>query len=254
MLSSQSSSFWDGWTAPAELNRSTPRSARRNASGIAVTVLAVLMAGGGIALGIGLWNDSQRDAAELRLLQAEGRDAQGTITRLWQTGGRGNRHMAAYRFSVEDRAYENEISIKMSHWNDLGPGSPIAIRYLPRDPRRNFPAADPPQPMPAWVAMVAGIALAAFGAKLHFLVDRERRLLEDGHAAPGIVTANQRFGARRGSNNVVAYEFRIPEGTLCKGRADRRPIPEGSIICVLYNPGNPRRNAPYPLKLVTPDM
>jgi hypothetical protein len=82
---------------------------------------------------------------------------------------------------------------------------------------------------------------------LAMLLRKQMRLLTEGRPAPGVVT-----GCRRTKDGIVLrYEFQLPDGATAKGRGhSRRPPAIGSQICVLYDPENPRRNAPYPLGLV----
>ena len=58
-------------------------------------------------------------------------------------------------------------------------------------------------------------------------------------------------GIRKSKSIVLLYEFQLLDGTNVKGRSDVRKVPaEGTALCVLYLPDNPRRNALYPLSLV----
>jgi hypothetical protein len=250
MNTSSKSNFWDDWSPPAELNRSTPRAVTLTGGGIGMIVLAVLLAAGGIGGGIAFRISGQHKAAERRILESEGRDADGVVTQLWHNGGRDEQYMAAYRFSVDGRDYQSKRVISHAHWRQLRDGSTIAIRYLPADPNRNSPVGDLPNPVPLLVSFgFAGLFLALSGVFL-FMVRGARRLLEDGRAAPAIVPANQRVTSEHGAHNVVRYQFTLRAGSSFKGRANRAKIPPGTIICVVYNPDNPRRNAPYPFNLV----
>jgi hypothetical protein len=82
---------------------------------------------------------------------------------------------------------------------------------------------------------------------LAMLLRKQVRLLTEGRPAPGIVTGWRRTKG----GTVLRYEFVLLNGATAKGRGkSRRPPAIGSPICVLYDPENPRRNAPYPLCLV----
>ena len=79
------------------------------------------------------------------------------------------------------------------------------------------------------------------------LLRKQMQLLTEGRPAPGIVTRHRRTK----DGTIIRYEFALLNGATAKGRGQtRRPPPIGSRICVLYDPENPRRNAPYPLYLV----
>jgi hypothetical protein len=89
------------------------------------------------------------------------------------------------------------------------------------------------------------VAVPAF--LLPIAVRREARLLAEGRPAPGRVTGFKRAG----KTIQVQYEFHLLNGALVKGKVNRsKPPIEGTTVCVLYDPENPRRNAPYPLSLV----
>jgi hypothetical protein len=89
------------------------------------------------------------------------------------------------------------------------------------------------------------------GGLLPLTVRRQRHLLADGRPAPAVVTRYSRLQTEHGAQNIVYYEFALLGGGTCKGRAStNRRLPVGSAICVLYDPDNPRRSAPYPMCLV----
>jgi len=239
--------LWEGWNPPPELNRAKPRPVTLTGGGVALTVFSIVMALGGIGVGIGLRIDGQHREAELRLMDEQGRDAQAVVTRLWQTGGKSSQNMAAYRFTADGREFRNEASLALSHWESLRVDSPVAIRYLPSDPARNFPVSDPPMPAPLWAAILIVAEFVSLAALFQYLTRRERRLLEEGLPAPAVVTRNRK-APRRG--NSISYEFLVPGVGRCKGRCNRQHVSEGTVICILYNAENPRRNVPYPLRLV----
>ena len=110
--------------------------------------------------------------------------------------------------------------------------------------------------VPAWLPFVVGFFSVAATLVLPFKVHRERHLLADGRPAPAVVTRLRRRRTDHGAQNIVYYEFPLTEGGTCRGHYNirRRSMPEGSVICVLYDPDDPRRSAPYPtclVKLVT---
>ena len=157
--------------------------------------------------------------------------------------------MAAYHFSAGGQTYGGEAELSSDHWVGLSGGSPIAIRYLPSNPKVSFPSADPPTPVPPFVSLVFGGSFLLSSGLMYNMVRSARRLLEEGRAAPGVVTGNRMMGGRNRKNQLV-YQFKLQDGGVHQGRASRSPIPDGTRICVVYNPENPRRNAPYPFGLV----
>jgi hypothetical protein len=52
----------------------------------------------------------------------------------------------------------------------------------------------------------------------------------------------------------MTYEFPLLSGAVASGKAgtSAKPPAIGSVICVIYDPESPKRNAVYPLSLVIP--
>jgi hypothetical protein len=95
------------------------------------------------------------------------------------------------------------------------------------------------------------LPLAAVALLLVLLLRWERRLLEDGRPAPGVIT---RLGTPGEHGRYVYYEFPQLSGARAAGRfgpVHGKRVPAiGSTIVVLYDPDNPNHNARYPLSLV----
>ena len=245
------SKLWEGWAPPEGLNRSWPRPVSLTASGILLFVMSALLAMGGVVGGALLARQGRRQEAEARRMLAEGQVAEGVVTRLWRTGGKSDEHRVAYRFTVEGREHNGRATIRSGYWKSLRVGSPIPVRYLPSSPGRNYPSANPPRPVPLWLPMLLGTIGVGMGGLLPLTVRRQRHLLADGRPAPAVVTRYSRLQTEHGAQNIVYYEFALLGGGTCKGRAStNRRLPVGSAICVLYDPDNPRRSAPYPMCLV----
>jgi hypothetical protein len=252
MESSNLSKLTEGWTPPDGLNRSGPRPVRLAARGIFLSVVCAVLAIGGLIAAVWLTREGRRQEAEARLMAEQGKESQGEVTRLWSIGGKSDEHRVAYRFTVSDSDFAGSQDIRSGYWRSLQVGSPIPIRYLPSDPARNYPSQNPPSPTPAWLALLVGAySIAAIGV-FAFKVQRERHLLADGRPAPAVVTRLRTRRTRYGPRNIIYYEFPLYDGGTGKGRSNlrRRSVPEGSVICVLYDPDNPRRSAAYPMCLV----
>jgi len=252
MDSTNVSKLWQGWTPPEGLNRSWPRPVSLTARGILIYVLSVLFLVAGAAGAVWLAGQAQREQALSRQMAADGRQIQGEVTRLWRGGGKSPDYRVAYKFTVDGQDHTGHATIRPAYWESLGLQQPIAIRYLPSDPSHSFPAANPPGPMPYWLPFLLGGFFGACGIWMPFTVRRQRRLLEGGRPAPALVTRLRKWNTREGVQYTVYYQFSLPDGGVTKGRASgqRKPTPEGSVICVLYDPDNPRRSAPYPLCMV----
>jgi hypothetical protein len=105
-----------------------------------------------------------------------------------------------------------------------------------------------------WVPFVVSVALILLSVLCRLLISRERRLVSEGRAAPAIVTGHvKRHSSHGGTHRYIEYEYRLLSGAVMKGRmsVDKLPAP-GSVICVLYDPNEPRRTSRCPPPLVRP--
>lgn len=237
----------NNWTPPDGLGYSSLRPVQLTAAGIALLVLAGAMLLGAVAAGIGLGTTARRQAKDLRLLQEQGVNTDAQITRVWRSSGKDQQHLASYRFIVQDRAYTARKGVPARIWQTLRAGSSLPVRYLPSNPKVNHPTGWDDTPMPPLVPYLVFAAMAAVASVLTMLLRKQMQLLTEGRPAPGIVTGHRRTK----DGTVIRYEFQLLNGATAKGRGQsRRPPAIGSQICVLYDPENPRRNAPYPLCLV----
>lgn len=236
------------WVPPVELSGSGPRTVKLRPGGIAMTCLAVVLIAGAFALYFWMARISAREASDRLALDTSGIETQGAVTRHWISGGKDHTPMLAYDFEYRGRRYAGQRSAPRREWETLQAGSPIAIRFLPDDPQVNHPSGWPMTVLPNWMPPLIGIFTSVSGFILFVVVRRQAALLRDGTPAAAQIT-----GYRRVKGGVVLlYEFRTPDGKLVKGRGGHvRSAPEtGSLLTVLYNPENPRRNSPYPLDAV----
>ena len=237
----------ENWTPPDGLGYSSLRPVSLTGGGIALLVVAALMLLGAVAAGIGLGTTAKRQAKEQRLLQEQSVNTDAQITRVWRGGDKNQQHLVSYRFTVQEREYVARKGVPSRIWQTLTVGSSLPVRFLPSNPKVNHPIEWDETPMPNWVPYLVSGELAVIAVVLAILLRKQVRLLTEGRPAPGIVT-----GHRRTKNGtVIRYEFQLLNGATAKGRGQsRRPPAIGSPVCVLYDPENPRRNAPYPLSLV----
>ena len=235
------------WTPPDGLGYSGLRPIQLTGSGIALLVVAAMMLLGAVAAGIGLGTTARRQAQDHRLLQEQGVNTDAEITRLWRSTGKDQQHLVSYRFTVQERVYVARKGVPPRIWQTLKAGSSLPVRFLPSNPKVNHPTGWNDTPMAPWISYLVFGALAAIACLCAIQLRNQMQLLTEGRPAPGIVT-----GQRRTKDGIVIrYEFVLLDGTTAKGRGQsRRPPAIGSRICVLYDPENPRRNAPYPLCLV----
>ncbi len=238
------------WAPPDKLDRSRPRPVRLTGAGLALLALAVTLVIGGALAGIALGVTAGRQAYEQRLLQERGANTDAHITRLWRRKGESRQYWMAYRFTAGGRTYERQAKTSLRVWRDLKLGSPLAVRYLPSNPESNYPRGHENKPIPAWLPYIVAAALAASGCLAPLPILSQRRLLSEGRAARGLVTHHTQ--AKEG--NMIHYEFALLSGATAKGKSgpSKHPPAIAGAICVLYEPENPNRNAPYPLSLVRP--
>jgi len=107
---------------------------------------------------------------------------------------------------------------------------------------------------PVWVPFVVSAALILLSVLCRLLVDRERRLAGEGRAAPAVVTGQfKQHSSHGGTHRYITYEYRLLSGAVRRGRMSvEKPPAVGSVICVLYDPNEPRRTSRCPMRLVRP--
>jgi len=237
----------DRWTPPDGLGYSSLRSIRLTRQGKATIAVAVAFILGAVLLGAFLGRKVQREAAERTLLRDQGIVADAVVTRVWRRGGKEDEHLVTYRFAHDRKIYLRTVRTPVAIWRTLAPGANVPIRFVPSAPTISHPVAWPSKGLPSWFPYLLAAMCAVPAFLLPIPVRREARLLVEGRPAPGRVT-----GFRRIDKAIrVQYEFRLLNGSLFKGTINRsKPPIEGTPLCVLYDPENPRRNALYPLSLV----
>ena len=242
------SKLWEGWKPPEELDCPRPRAVRLTGRGMAACAISVSLVAGGVALAVPFARASRLAEARDRRMLAEGREIGAVVTGLRHLRGYG----ASYRFSVNGREYGGSGGVEERRWDVLRIGSPIAVRYLASDPAANYPSGDPPGRIPLWFAFLMCGLVAGTGVVLPLKVRRQRRLLAGGLPAPALVTRYRSMYVNYGASQTwIYYEFAPPRGGTCGGRAEAAARqPEGSVVCVLFDPANPARNATYPFGLV----
>ena len=237
------------WTPPEGLGYSSLRPVRLSGGGYALTVLAVVLTIGGFVLGDVLWNQAQRENQERVQLEQAGVLAEATITRVWRDGSKEHTPRVSYRFEADGEGFTGRSDAPSGLWRTLKAGDSLRVRYLPTDPSVNHPADWRMSVTPQWLPLLIPVIFLGLAAMFGGLIRRQWRLLMEGRPAPGLVVK-----ARRKDKQVVlTYEFRVLSGAIQKGRGSsnsRSVLGEGSVVCVLYDPENPRRSGIYPFQLV----
>lgn len=241
---------------PPELEQPLPRRIRLTGIGIAYCVIAL----GCIAFGVYMTakiclEELHREAANdsvTRRLTTEGGETDATVTDMRTGLG----YVVFFDYTIDGRHYQRGALISLEHWQSLQVGSSLAIRYLPSDPHQAYPVTDPPNSQNHWstsLPMVGMILLFMFGFAAVYLslVLPQRRLLARGSPAQGIVTRCKEGHRGRSSGYYLYYDFSVPEGSHCQGKAFRsQPMAEGSAVTILFDRDRPRRNTLYPLDMV----
>ena len=240
---------------PRELDTSRPRAVRLTAGGRMLAALAVTLFVASVGAGIGMSRVADRQVREQRIFADEGIDTHGEVVRLWRGSGKDQSRWVSYRYAVAGRTYESRTEIGSSKWKALRVGATVPVRYVRSDPAWSFPAGVQPNVMPAWLPFVVAGILAIAGGLALVLIDRQRRLLMGGRAAPATVTRHALQRTRHGGRQPsITYTFQLLSGATAEGTSGpSTKVPAiGSVICVLYDPDRPGRSAPYPLPLVRP--
>jgi hypothetical protein len=238
-----------GWTPPDGMGYSGLRPVRLAPGGLVPPVMAFVCVIGGPVLGVYLWNQSQRQTAARERLDRDGVPAEATITRLWRTSGKSPSDRVSYRFKAGATLVTGSTHVPSRIWRTLHVGDTLPVRYVPADAMINHPAGWPMDVTQEWLAYMVAAIFMGDGALVIAILWRQWYLLGEGRPAPGIVVKKRGAGRRA----MVRYEFRALSGAVLKGRCGARSqsVPgEGSAVCVLYDPENPKRNAVYPLQLV----
>ncbi len=211
-------------------------------------VLVVALFAGAAVSGVSLTVIAERMNDRQRLLRDDGVDTSAEVTSLTRTRGDSQKHFVRYRFTVEGRVYEGFEKVPRRIWDNLQTGSTLHVRYLPANPYLNHPGDWREKTMPAGLPFGVAAGLAAIGGLALLPILRQRRLVVEGRAAPGLVTHHKK--SQHGQ--TYHYDFLLLSGATASGHSGetRHPPAIGSTISVLYDPENPRKNAPYPVSLI----
>lgn len=247
----------ESWSCPQELDRPLPRPVRLTGMGIYYCVMGLACIIAGVVLTAQLCIPELHRQAEndslTRRLTAEGIETEATVTRLWTALGRDR---VNYDYTVDGRDYHSGSYIASQHRQQLQVGSPLAIRYLPSDPTKTCPEADPPNSGNNWSIVLPMTCLPLGFMSLFAFVHLSAvwplfRLLARGKPARGVVTRSKVGSRRRMSGYFLYYDFPLPYGGLCRGKDfSVQPVAEGSTVTVLYDPNKPLRNGLYPMDTV----
>jgi hypothetical protein len=153
-----------------------------------------------------------------------------------------------YTFRADGKMYAGEAIIPLQDVHVFRPAANLSISYLPENPAVNHPTDwewSAVLELEAYFVLVVLVALGFFPFLPQLRI--QQRLVAEGITTIGVVTKCSVNG-RYGTNIKLKYDFRTRDDILLQGRGSFRTEQEiGAKILVLYLPGNPRKNIPYPL-------
>ena len=247
--------LWEGWRPPPELERSRPRPVRFTGKGKFTIFIMLALVAGGFTGAVMLYRQAAADRRRDQLLAAAGSEAEARITRLWRSSGKSRRCYVAYQFSSGDAVIGRSASLPCPAWGRLSNGERVRVRYLTGKPEvSRLVGIERSDRVLTWLPPVTAVVLVGVALLIARKLAMERRLLEEGHAAPGLVT---KLGIRTDKGRKVHYEFATYAGAGIKGSYGpvhgKDALPVGTHIVVLYDRDDPKRNTRYPPGLVKLD-
>jgi len=239
------------WRAPEELLfRSTPRDVRYTGTARLVLTLVALAGVAAVVFAAFLVPAVLRDQQSLTLLEREGVQASGTITRQWTTRHKSNTdYHVAYTYEVDGRGYASEAEVSKASHARFGVGGAAGMRYLPSRPE--FSRLDASVNSPPWIKLVIFLpALLLLAVPWRFA--RIKKLLTWGTPVGAVVTRN----APTKGGRAIRYAFLDPSGQVVTASeiVKSRDAPAaGDVITIVCDPNKPRRAGRFPFTMVTLD-
>jgi hypothetical protein len=99
-----------------------------------------------------------------------------------------------------------------------------------------------------WAGRFLLVLFGSTALLFYYLLRRDLVLFRYGHLAPGVVRDVKHWRSGR----VLYYEFLFPDGSIGGGSGPEAGsrVETGTAITVVYTPDNPKRNQPYPSRLL----
>jgi len=207
-------------------------------SALVAAILLALGAAGAVWVGSSAVLQRQRNSA----LHQTGIETEAAITRLQVSNSVDAR--VRYTFRAAGTVYSGDAQVPEELAHSLAGSKNLPILYLPANPAINYPVAWEPSPGSQWAMLLAPVIAAVLGLLLIVPLGVEHRMAAEGKPALAAV----RKCTRGRSGYLVRYELRLGDELTIEGRGWCKNHQEpGNGIWVLYMPGEPRRNLPYPL-------
>ena len=230
------------FTVPAELRGRIPRRVGLTGSGFQIALAAAILLALGAAGAVWVGSTAVQQRQKGSALRKSGRETEGAITRLQVSSSVDAR--VRYTFRAGNAMYSGDARVPEELAHSLAGSKNLPILYLPANPAINRPAAWEPSFGSQWAMFLAPVIAAVLGLLLFIPLGIEHRMAAEGKPALAVVRK-----CTRGRNGyLVRYELRLGDETTMEGRGWCKSHQEpGNGIWILYLPGEPRRNLPYPL-------
>ncbi len=242
------------WKAPAELERCRPREVRLKVAGRAMFGLSWILFAASIFAPIMLYVKASSDLEKRQHLRTTGLPAPARVARRWISSGDDKKYYIEYDYWANGRTYAGRVNVGKRGWGAFPPGSAVPVIFLPGNPQVHLVRGFAGSLMPLWLPFGIGPVFALGGWLVLHVLNKERTLLAEGRAAPGVVIRVEKSHQHgKGAHYQVAhYAFLQLSGAMAMGKsgAEKKQPAEGSTICVIYEPDRVRNNAVYPLSLV----
>jgi hypothetical protein len=237
---------------PPELVSSRPRPVRLTGTGRLVAGLGVLLPVAALVSGFWLHAEAVRGRALRDAIDREGVSTGGEVVELTRTRGDKPKYFVDYTYTAGERLYHRRASVRRAYWSKLRPGSPLTVRYLPSRPEEGWRLGYEPRGVPFWLGPVAVVTLTFLTWVTWYHLRSEWMLLGEGRGALARVTRSKKTRSQHGAHYDVYYEFGLMSGSVRSGHhsSKKSPPPDGTTICVVYDPDRPDHSARYPLALV----
>ena len=236
----------------AQINATIPRKVRLTADGYeSLHIILIVLGIGAILCGGTFYYYFFHQARQREALHRDGREAMGTITKIYSPG-RHSGTLVAYTFRVDGLDYHDSIQLDDEPQAPDGPylevGEPIRIQYLPSNPWVNHPSGW------AWwnwwdngFPQLFLLLFPGMGVVGAVNLYRERHLARVGWVTEGKVIAC----APKGSRFRVDYVFSSEDHEEFDGDTEDSfdEYQTDSKIRVIYLRKNPKRNDAYPLSV-----
>ena len=242
-------------TIPPELTGTIPRNVALTPGGLALAVIATVMAVGGVVAGVALSAANHRSAAEAAARAGDAASAPAEVVAVRVVRGDNPREILTYRYEVDGRPYGGEARVRLRTGHPTAVGDRIGIHYLHSAPQQNWlGGAEPPVEPPIFLIPLIMLSMLGGAGLMAWAIRREWLLLVDGRPALARVTSTRTVHHGHGQSYRVNYEFQTISGATVTARSEsgRRPAPIGSVVPIVYHRESPKWTAVYPLQLVRP--